>query len=760
MEAPRSKSNTDGPKRVSSSKSIRSNAPSEKPITRTKYGTSNSGFNMGLFGCCVREKTDAPLATQSTPKNTGSKTQNGTQPQFPDLRESQTKFMMDNLLIDTARSTVLTEPRFSSTTIELPEKSAKKKPVRATELPRAAIIKEERQEPITGSFNTDNFKKKSIHPNPEKNKQNLEISVPNDPIVLNGVPRPVPPAKKQAKAAKNLFLTKPEVKPEKGEDVDEIIKKIDETRKSFVGSQVDHTKIMEDFAVVGSTSSNLQELNKILSGKLSDTAQVAQDIPDKPAQVQVQPDEPKVLDIQITKDFKIISIQQRDSITVQIPENGESNAQKAPRKLTTESKEWPEHDWMTEDSEFEGFSRSATLGKGKPCLLSEVPTQKIPEVPSHQEQDASPIKNYSSYPGPAPKTQSLNNQLPQRTTLLTSPEKCQKTPQKSPRGSPSKLKLSTSQSKFKDGFSPIKIPPSFFIENSQLSSDFEVSPSECIFEIIGESFQSLSPKKMNVTYQGNRIVFYDVSKSKNRQPNLRFAKTQSFSSDLSAGLKNGSDIYKSLYVQTLVIDKNNKVLLTQKPSTSSYEPLGWLFPSAEIFAGENPRLNAKNDLKQQTSLEFQIEAFKAALFLEYSVVGNLKDDQCNLINLLVYVVKVDRDCDKDPELLVKLKKPDVHKYDWVPMEDLLKVSNALEVVGRGPPGYGWLSGKNRDAGKPREGGLVKEAATILMNMQEELSRDGLSISVWNGLVEKDKSQNPGFPVRGLTIVKGKLHFVN
>jgi hypothetical protein len=335
MEASQSKSNTDGLNRVSSSRSLRSNDPSKKTITPRKSGSSSSGFDWGLFGCCVREKTDALPPTQSTPKNAGSKTQ----PQFPELRESQTGFINQNLVIDTARSTMFTEPRFSATSTEPPEKFAKKTPVRATELLSAEIMKEEQQEPLTGSSNTDDFKKKSMLPNSEKKNQNFKSSVPNNTTLLNGVPRPGPPAKKQAKAEKNFFLTKPEVKPEKTEDVNEIIKKIDETRKSFVGSQVDPTKMMEDFAVVGSTSSNLQELNKILGGKLPDTAQVAEKIPAKPAQVQVQPDEPKVLDIQITKDFKIVSIQQRDSITVQIPENAESNAQNEPRRLTTESKE-------------------------------------------------------------------------------------------------------------------------------------------------------------------------------------------------------------------------------------------------------------------------------------------------------------------------------------------------------------------------------------------------------------------------------------
>lgn len=620
MEASRSKINTDGLNRVSSTRSLRSNDPSQKTITRSKSGSSNSGFGWGLFGCCVREKTEPPPPTQSTPKNSDSKTQI----QFPEIRESQTQFINQNLVIDTARSTMFSEPRFSETSTGPPEKFAKKTPVRAIELSRGEIIKEELQEPITGSSNNDDFKKKSIHPNPEKKNQNLKSSVPNNTILSNGVPRPGPPAKKQAKAAKKNFVTKPEVKAEKTDDPNEIIKKIDETRKSFVGSQVDPTTMMEDFAVVGSTSSNLQELNKILSGKLPDIAQVAEKISAKPAQVQVQPDEPKVLDIQITKDFKIVSIQQRDSITDQIPENKEYNAQKEPRRLTTESKECPGMDWMTEDSEIEDFSRSATLGKG-PGKRIEVTTEKIPEKPSHQEQDALPQKNYSSHSGPAPKTQSLNNQLPPRTTLLTSP-------QKSPRISPSKLRISTSGSKFKDQFIPIKIQPSFFVENSQLSSDFEVSPEECVTNIIGETFQSLSTKKMSVTYQGNRIVFYDVSKSTSRQPNLRFAKTQSFASDLSAGRKSNSDIYKSLYVQTLVIDKNNKVLLTQKPASSTHEPLGWLFPSAEIFSGENPKLNAKNYVKQQTGLEFPIEALKPGLFLEYSVVVNQKLDQCNLIN--------------------------------------------------------------------------------------------------------------------------------
>jgi hypothetical protein len=123
-------------------------------------------------------------------------------------------------------------------------------------------------------------------------------------------------------------------------------------------------------------------------------------------------------------------------------------------------------------------------------------------------------------------------------------------------------------------------------------------------------------------------------------------------------------------------------------------------------------------------------------------------------------VKVDRDCDKDPEMLVKLKKPDVHKYDWVPMEDLIKVSNCLEVDGKLPTGYGWLSGKTRDGSGVREGGLSAEAATILMNMQEELSQNGLNSSLWSPLVDKVKSQNPGFPKRGLTILKGKLDFLS
>ena len=123
---------------------------------------------------------------------------------------------------------------------------------------------------------------------------------------------------------------------------------------------------------------------------------------------------------------------------------------------------------------------------------------------------------------------------------------------------------------------------------------------------------------------------------------------------------------KGIIVHTIVYNENKEILLLQRSESNDTLPLYWDIPGGTLEDGEDPKIGALRELKEETSLDIP----EPKLFFVYSNIDESKNKQ--FITLIFYSKYTGGE--------VKLSEDEHVNYKWLNVDEFknIKGVNYLE----------------------------------------------------------------------------------
>lgn len=224
-------------------------------------------------------------------------------------------------------------------------------------------------------------------------------------------------------------------------------------------------------------------------------------------------------------------------------------------------------------------------------------------------------------------------------------------------------------------------------------------------EVIIDKLKNFNSNNDYISFKSNpldnSITFCLPTEESNK---VKLFKGPNFNQELEEKLKIGEDfpVKKLQNVQVILVSKDKKVLLTQRPKDESM-PLSWVFPGGGVDMNEAPEVACKRELMEEVGIDIDLDSLKPAMFMELYIGGSKNRGIWEPAYFMFYIGQLDENAE---DVQFVLDKKEVCDLKWVDM-DIMRKAAFDEFDEDEEEAWEWLSGVYpNDLGQGMADGVV------------------------------------------------------